>query len=155
MATIVYTEAKHQMSIGNLNLLTDKFKVMLVTTGYVPDRNHTFVDDGTLLAPGKFEVGGTGYIGTFGGSGRKEILNKSVVVDNSTFKIRLFGDNVTWSPINVGVVGGVVVIRESIISGANDSTSLLIGYTNEGGLPAPTDGGELQIRWHIGGILIF
>jgi hypothetical protein len=125
---------------------------MLVTPGYVVDPNHKFVDDGTLVCPSNFEVAGTGYIGGHGGTGRLTITNVSVVRDTGTFRIRVFGDDMLWSHINVGTVGGILVIREGT---ADDTDSLLIGYTNEGGFPVTTDGGELQVRWHVGGILAF
>lgn len=150
MALIVYNEAKYFLSTGVLNLATDTLKGMLVTTGYIVDPNHRVVDDGTLLAPSLFEVTGTGYIGGYKKSGRVEITNKSVVRDEVTFRVRLFGDDLLWSLINVGIVGGLLIIREGTSS---DTTSLLIGYTNEGGFPLTTDGGELLIRFHVNGIL--
>ena len=155
MATIVYNEAKFRLVTRQLDLSTDTLKAILVTQGYIPDPNHTFVDDGTLVAPNQFEVGGTGYEGGFQGTGRREILNKLVIRDAATFRVRLFGDNVSWNPINVGLVGGVLVIREGLTSSDSDETSLLIGFTNEGGFPIPTDGGELQVRWNLNGIFAF
>ena len=155
MALIVYNEAKYFLSTKQLNLRDDVLKAMLVTQGYIPDPNQKFVDDGTIISPNQFEVAGTGYVGGFGGSGRKLISNKSVIRDTETFRIRLFGDNVSWSPLAVGIVGGILVIREGTTSSDSDSNALLIGYTNEGGFPIPTDGGELQIRWNINGILAF
>lgn len=153
MALLVYNEAKYFMATGSLNLLTDTLQAMLVTQGYIPDPNHKYVDEGTLVSPSEFEVAGTGYVGGFGGTGRRTITSKSLVRDANTFRVRLFGDNVTWNPINVGVVGGVLVIRPGTTS---DESSLLIGYTNEGGFPVPTDGGELQVRWNVAsGILAF
>jgi hypothetical protein len=149
MALIVFNEAKYLLSLEQVNLLTDTLKVMLVTPGYIPDANHTYVDDGTILSPSNYEVAGTGYIGGWEGSGRRTVTNKSVIKDTNTSKTRLFGDDVLWNPINVGPVGGVVLFREGEES---DETSLLIGYTNEGGFPILTDGGELQIRWHTNGI---
>lgn len=150
MAIIVYNEAKYALTVGGLNLSTDTLKAMLVTVGYIPDPTHAFVDDGTLLAPNQFEVAGTGYIGGWGGTGRIEITNKLVLRDTDTFRVRLFGDNLLWNLINVGVVGGVIITREGI---TDDTTSLLIGYCNEGGFPVSTNGGELQIRFNVNGIL--
>lgn len=152
MANIVYTEAKYKLGLGQLDLSSDTLKAILVTAAYNVDPNHKFVDEGTLVSPANFEAAGTGYIGGFGKTGRREILNKLVVFDSDTSKVRLFGDNLLWTSLNVGVVGGVIIIREGVSS---DSDSLLIGYTNEGGFPVPTDGGELQIRFHANGILAF
>lgn len=152
MATVVYNEAKYLLSLGELNLLTDTLKAMLVTDEYVVDPNHGYVSDGTLVSPDQFEVDGTGYILGHGGSGRRTITNKIVEKDTGTSRVRLYGDDLSWNPINVGLIGGVILIREGT---NNDNASLLIGYTNEGGFPIFTDGGEFQLRWHENGILAF
>ncbi len=152
MALTVYNEAKYLVSIGELNLSSDTLKVMLVTQGYIVDPNHTYADDGTLVSPAQYEVAGTGYIGGWNQTGRREILNKLVVRDPITSRIRLFGDYLIWNPINVGVVGGLIIVREGESS---DDDTLLLGYTNEGGFPFPTDGGEIQVRWNTNGIIAF
>lgn len=150
MAILIYNEAKYSLAVGTLDLSTDTVKAMLVTTGYIVDPTHAFVNDGTLVAPNQFEVAGTGYVAGWGGSGRREVLNKSVIRDTGVFRVRLFGDDLLWNLLNVGVVGGLILLREGA---ASDTDSLLIGYCNEGGFPVSTDGGELQVRWHINGIL--
>ena len=155
MALVVYTEAKFQLSTKALNLETDLLKVMLVTNGYIVDPAHTFVTDGGFTAPGNFEVSGTGYTPGFGENGRQTLVNRTLVRDPATARVRLFGNNIIYPSINVGVVGGIVLLREGTATDSDDSNALLIGYNNEGGFPIITDGGELQIRWHINGILAF
>jgi hypothetical protein len=151
--TIVYTEAKYRLSVGTLNLSTAVLKAMLVTSDYAVDRNHTVVDDGTLVCPSNFEVSGTGYVGGYEGGGRITLENVSVIIDEDTFRVRLFADDLIWSLINVGVIGGVILLAEII--NTSDSESLLIGFTSAGGFPIPSDGGDLQVRWHVNGILAF
>lgn len=153
MAVTVYTEAKYRLSVGTLDLSTAVLRAMLVTPDYVVDRSHTVVDDGTLVCPSNFEVSGTGYVGGYEGSGRRTLENVSVVIDEATFRVRLFGDDLTWSLINVGVIGGVILLAE--IANTDDNKSLLIGFTNVGGFPIPSDGGDLQVRWNVNGILAF
>jgi hypothetical protein len=60
MASYQYTSYFNDVFKGNIDMDTDTFKVMLVTSSYTPSRNHTKRSDITN------EVSGTGY--TAGGN---------------------------------------------------------------------------------------
>jgi hypothetical protein len=151
MVDLVYNEFKFQHASGTINLLNNTIKVMLVSDGYVPDPDHQFIDDGTIFAPAAFELTGTGYTPGFGGSGRRTLANKSITKDLATDRARFFADDIVWNPINAGVAGAAIIIRE--VSG--DSDSILVAYVLSGGFPILTDGGELQLRWSNSGIFSF
>jgi hypothetical protein len=150
MAIVIYTHAKYLLATKQLDLATAPLKVMLVTPDYVADFAQKFIDDGTSLSASIFECSGTGYAGTFGGTGRKLLTNVSVIEDNDLNRVRLFADNTIWNPINVGLAGGFIIVTEV----TQDTDSPLLAYSNEG-FPLPTDGGELQLRWNINGIFAF
>jgi hypothetical protein len=141
---LVYNEAKLQMWSGNILILTDPIKVMLVTPDYIPDPDHTYVDDGTELSPVNFELDGTGYVAGFGSSDRLTLENRSLVRDDNTDRIRLFADPVDWNPISAGVAGAYIIMKEV----TSDAESPLIAYVSSGGFPINTDGGELVITFN-------
>jgi hypothetical protein len=100
------------------------------------------VDDGTVNAVSEFEVAGTGYTAGFGASGRHLLTGKSLVIDADLHVVRYIFADLIWTGINVGIVGGMVLLLES---GSSDSTSPLIAYRDTGGFPQATDGSELRI----------
>lgn len=143
MVDLVYNEAKLRMLSGDILILTDPIKIMLVTPDYIPDPDHTFVDDGIDLSPVNFELDGTGYVAGFGSSDRLTLENRSLVRDDNTDKVRFFADPVDWNPISAGAAGAYIIIKED----TSDSESPLIAYVSSGGFPIVTDGGELVITF--------
>jgi hypothetical protein len=146
---LVFNPARYAIFSQQLNLVEDVIKAMLVTPDFIPDPDMEFVDDGTVIAPINFEVNGTGYEPGVSGSGRVTLTGKLFTIDNNTDRSRFFATDLLWVPINVGPVGGTILIRE----GDDDTESLLISYTTSGGFPKNTDGGQLEVRWSPNGIL--
>jgi hypothetical protein len=91
--------------LGNANI-----KVMLVGTGYTPDKDHDFVD--SITGGSSKELSGTGYVAGFGGSGRKTLASKTVTKDNTNDVAFFDAADVTWTAINAGTVAYAVVIKE-------------------------------------------
>jgi hypothetical protein len=150
MVDLVYNEAKLRIASGSINLLTDPIKVMLVSNVYIPDADHTFVDDGTELSPINFELDDTGYIAGFGSDDRLPLAGRSLVRDDDTDRIRLFADSLSWNPISAGIAGAAILIKED----TGDDQSPLIAYIQSGGFPILTDGGELEIQFNtLNGVL--
>jgi len=119
------------------------FKVLLLTAAYTPDKDHQFVSD--LVA---HEVAGTGYVGGFGGSGRKAIVNRTVTADLPNDRAELDGDDVSWPGLNVGAIASAVIFRER----TSDADSELIAIVDSG-FPVTSDGSDLSIAWNAEGIL--
>ena len=147
---LVFNAARRAIFNQTLDLVNDEIKVMLVNPEFLPDPDMEFVDDGTLISPINFEVDGTGYESGNMGSGRLILGGKSISQDNNTDKARFFASDLIWNPINVGLVGAAVMIREGI---TDDTESLLIAHIMSGGFPQNTDGGQLDLRWSPTGIL--
>jgi hypothetical protein len=118
-------------------------KVLLVTSGYTPDKDHDFVND-----VASFEVAGTGYVGGFGGAGRKAIANRTVVADLANDRAELDGDDISWASLNVGAIAGAVIFRERTA----DSDSELIAFVDSG-FPVTSSGTDFLIAWNSEGIL--
>ena len=149
MADTVFTRAKNEIFSQNLNLVSEDIKVMLVNPNFVPDPDMEFVDDGTTISASNFEVSGTGYEAGNMGSGRMSLINKFFQVDPATNKSRFFASNLSWNPINAGLVGGAVLIKEGL---SGDTGSLMIAHIDSGGFPQNTDGGQLDLNWNSNGI---
>jgi hypothetical protein len=99
---------------GTRNLSTATVKVMLLGTAYVPNKDHEFVSD--IVAN---EISGTGYVGGFGGSGRKALANKTFTKDDALDEARFDADNPTWPGADFGTVGYAALVIED----TNDASS--------------------------------
>lgn len=150
MASIVYNRAKKELLDGTIDLVNDTIKVMLVTSSYVADPDHDFVDMGGANDPIDHELSGTGYQAGFAGTGRKTLANKSFVESDATNK-GYFDNTVdpTWPAINAGVAAAFIVYKHL----TNDAASVLIAYVDTGGFPITTNGGDLTIQFNAAGII--
>lgn len=110
-------------------------KAMLVTSSYVPDAAHDFVDDITD------EVSGTGY--TAGGAA---ITNRTVTIDSANSIAKYDGDDVTWTSSTI-TARGCVIYKDT----GTASTSPLVGYIDFGADKSSSDG-DFVIQWNADGI---
>jgi hypothetical protein len=134
-----YTNGKASLLNGSLDLLSDTIKVLLVDADYVFDASHSFASQ-----VNSWELSGTGYIGGFGGSGRKILSGKAVVEGASSY---FDANDLPWIDIQAGITAGAVLLKER----ATDADSPLVAF-----VPFPaisTTGGDLTIQWSATGIL--
>lgn len=134
---------------NTLNLLSDTIKVMLVDASYTGNRDDDFVDDGSANDPQSHELSGTGYTGGFAGSGRKTLASKTITEVDASDRAEFTAANVTWTAINAGTIGGLVLIKEI----TNDAASLVIAFLDPSDLV--TNGGDVTAQWSGSGILQF
>lgn len=152
MANIWYNRGKKEVMDGTIDLVNDTIKVMLVTSGYTPNADHDFVDDGVSGAsarPGQNELTGTGYQAGFGGTGRKTLGTKAVTEDDANDRAEFGAANLTWSAIDAGTAAAAIVYKHL----TNDGASVLIAFIDTGGFPKVTNGGDLNVNWNAEGIL--
>lgn len=135
---------------GTLNLSTDTLKVMLVSSLYTADKDHTYVDMGGSYDPADAELSGTGYVKGWGGSGRKTLTNVSLTLDNANDRVILDADDVVWNSINAGTASAAIVIKEGA---SNDTDSLLIAYFDSG-FPVVTNGSDFTLKWSDSGVIL-
>lgn len=151
MASLVYNEAKRKFLDGTLDLTSDTIKVMLVTSSYVANADHLYVDEAGANDPIDHELTGTGYVAGHGNSGRKTLANKSFSTDTANDRGEF--DNTVdtvWSSINAGTAAAAIIHREGT---TDDTDALLIAYIDSGGFPVVTNGGDLTVAWNAEGIL--
>lgn len=148
MASLVFNRAKKEIADGTIDLLSDTLKIMLVDSGYSPDADDEFVNDGAAAN----ELSGTGYASGFAGAGRKTIGNKSIAADDANDRAEFDStDDQTWSSIDAGTAAAMVLYKHN----TSDADSVVIAYIDTGGFPVVTNGGDLTIQWNAEGILQF
>lgn len=114
---LIFNGYKMKAMKGEIALLTDTIKCMLVTSSYSPDIDtHVFKDAVTN------EVVGTGYT-----AGGVALANKTVVQDNTNNKGVFDADDVSWSSSTI-TARGAVIYKDTGTAG----TSPLICYIDFG-----------------------
>ena len=146
MASNLYHEGVRRIidraMAGNIDLLADTIKVLLVGTAYTPDKDHQFISD----VSGS-ELSGTGYTGGFGGSGRKTLASKAIGKSDSTDKTYFDAADLTWTAINAGTVGFLILAKEI----TNDASSPIFACIDVSPDIA-TNGGDYSVQWDAAGI---
>lgn len=145
MASIVYTNAVRLLLSGGLNLTSDTLKVMLVDSGYTPDKDHDFVSS----ASGD-ELSGTGYTAGFNGAGRKTLASKTFTANDTGDFAYFDAADSTWSAINAGTINRAIVIKEV----TDDTDSILIACLDSTSFPLATNGGDITLSWNASGLVL-
>lgn len=112
MANFFYNRAARRIAEGLIDLSADTIKIMLVTSSYVANRDHDFVDQGGANDPIDHELSGTGYVGGLGGAGRKTIAGKVFSEDDANDRGEMDCTDPLWSGINAGTPQAGLVIKE-------------------------------------------
>lgn len=124
MASLIYNSCLNDMATGAIDFDTNSFKILLVTSSYVPNKDtHTKRSDVTN------EITGTGY--TAGGS------SSAVTVTNDTANDRIdinFAD-VSWSSATLTAAAAVIYKTTGTASADN-----LVAYLDFGGNVTSTNG---------------
>jgi hypothetical protein len=135
MASGPYTQGLLNIFNGTIDPDTTPLKWILVKNGYVFDRNHNFVD--SISAS---ELVATGYVGGFGGAGRKSAA-VTVTRQTANNRVVLIFTDPTWTALG-GVandtVGGIALIREI----TNDAASIPVAFLDV--TDTPTNGSDIS-----------
>lgn len=151
MPSFVYNKAAEELASGTIDLLANTIKTMLVTSQYSPARTDLVVDAGGANDAVDAEINVTGYTRGWGGSGRKQLLTPSIVVDQANNRAEFSAANLTWTTLGSGAtIAAMVVIKEGV---SNDTTSRLIAYLDV--TDTPTNGGDISFTFDNEGIIQF
>jgi len=155
MASFVYGRGALRLIIGNaqtttIDWLNDTIKCGLSTNVHVPNKDDTFLDDAGTDDFVDGELSGTGYVGGFGGSGRKVIGTKTLAYDAANDRVVFDGGDVTWTAINAGTAAQATILKE----GTANTNSPCLCNVDAGGFPVTTNGGDLTIQWDAAGIFV-
>ena len=150
MPNIVYNRGKYL--VGTLDMTATTFRLMLVSTGYVADQDHNFVNANTSSgASGEPKV----YEISVGGYSRQNVTLTAFEDDTNDFA-GLDASDVTFTALTAGqTVGGAVLYRYSSSGGTTgDSGQDIIAFYDV--TDTPTNGGDITIQWastSAGGVL--
>jgi len=122
VTTFAYLGGLQRLLNGSYDWDSTVFKMMLVDENYVPSVTHTFVSDG----PGAHEVVVDGYVGGFGGAGRKVLTGRTVTRSNGTKEIVLDADDVDFGNLGGGATEENVAAGIIIKEGTSDANSVLL-----------------------------
>ena len=149
MATFVYNLAASEIAKGNIDLLADTIKIMLVKSGYVPDRDDDFIEEGVNDA-NEHELTVGGYTGGFGGSGRKTLASKTITEDDVNDRAEFDTADPVWTALLTGeTIAGAIIIKEI----TNDLASVLIAYLDL--TDTPTNGSDVTLNINAEGVIQF
>lgn len=142
MASKWYGKGLLKVADRTIDFVNDTIKVMLVNASYTFNPDHDFADDVSAN-----ELSGTGYAGGFNGAGRKTLASKTITEDTANDRIEFDCADLTWTAINAGTIGGVVVLKEI----TNDAASPLIAFLDPSDLV--TNGGDVTLVINAEGLL--
>lgn len=138
-----------------LDMESDTIRVMLVGSGYTPDRDDDYVGSGAGT-PGGEEITATGYTGGHQGAGRHTIGSIAVTEDDTNDLAKVDGaDPAAWDPLGNttnDTVTYVILMRDGT---TDDSDALLIACydtVSSGTFPFTTNGGSFTWQWHTNGM---
>jgi hypothetical protein len=159
MANLVYNRGKYLAA--QINSSGSVLQAMLVTTSYVADQDHNFVNAntsaGSLGEPKVYEL-------TVGGYARQTLASLATFEDDTNDFAGLDAADLTFAALAAGqTVGGCVVYRYSTSGGTSggtqttgDSGQELLAFYDV--TDTPTNGGDIGIQWastSAGGVLKF
>lgn len=133
MANALFDKARKAFADGDIDLLTDTIKVVLVDTAdYTVDlANHDFLDD----------VPSAALVGT-----PQTLSNKSTTA--GVFD----ADDVTFTSVTGDQCEAILIYKDT----GSEATSNLIGWIDSAtGLPVTPNGTDIQITWDNGANKIF
>jgi hypothetical protein len=126
-------EAIESILDRNVDLLADTIKVMLVKSGYAPNLDNQFIDEGGANDPVDHRVTGT----------TDQTLAGKVIGKDTTGDFAYFDANdATFALVPSGETAAGVVIYKST---GVDTTSKILGFADI--TDTPTNGGDIVIQW--------
>lgn len=133
MANMMFNEAAESILDGTIVLASDTIKYMLVKSGYVPDKDNQFIDEGGANDPVDHRVTGT-TDQTLG----SKVTGKDLTGDFAYFDAA----DVTFTAVGSGeTVAGGLAYKDT----GTPTTSRLICYHD---LPdTPTNGGDITVQF--------
>ena len=137
MADLIYNSFFTDLSKGNIDLDTDTFKLMLVTSAYTPTKTHAKRSDITN------EVTGTGY--TAGGA---TLANVTVTQDDTNDLAKFDADDVSWATSTITARGAVLYKARGGAASADE----LVKYFDFGSDQSSV-GAAFTVQFNANGIL--
>jgi hypothetical protein len=149
MAAFLYNSGSMNLWDGTIDLLTETLAKLAFYDNsgtYTADRDDDWADEGGANDFVDAEPDGTGYTGGYGGSGRHALSSKTITVDKASDRSEFDAADETWSSIDVGELGGMVLLVEDAGGTTGDDTETRLVGHDDVNFPVTTNGGDLTIQ---------
>ena len=134
---------------ANYDLDAAGLKFMLLRSDFTPDPDNQFVS-----GISSFECAATGYVGGFGGAGRKTLTGNALTYDLATNTIKFDADDpAAWNPLGTAGVGtnNTILYGAVIREVTNDADSPVFVIVKLGS-PYLTNGSSFTFQFNASGI---
>jgi hypothetical protein len=138
MASLVYNNGMYLIVTQALDLNSETdIRVLLLKTGYTPDKDHVYVSD---LTPASYEVTVSGY-------SRGVLTTTTISKDDTNDRVKFTAANYAFGALSTGeTVIAAVAYKYNVA----DSAAPLIAYADF--TDTPTNGSTFTVNWHADGI---
>lgn len=142
MADFAYNTGSMELWDGSMDILTGTgVKVMLVAVLYVANRDDDLVDAAGANDAIDHEISGTGYTGGWGGSGRKALASKAIVVNKTSDRSEFDAADVVWTAIDVATEPSQLLMIEE--RATDDTNTRLLTHHD---FSVVTNGGDITAQ---------
>jgi hypothetical protein len=143
MASFTYNAGSKALQDGSVLFLTDTIEVVLVKSSYAANK------DDTGATPAASEITGVaGYVGGFGGAGRKALASKTLTNDTANDRtVYDAADPSAWTLGTGDTIGGAVIQKKG---GAADATAVPLFFLDF--TDVPTNGSTFTLTFDALGI---
>ena len=143
MASLTYNIGSAGLGDGSLLWLTDTIEVILVKSTYTANKD----DTNSVYAAAEIS-GVSGYVGGYGGAGRKVLASKTVTNDTANDRtVHDAADPSAWTLAVGDTVGGAIIGKKGA---ASDATAVPIFFLDFADVP--TNGSTFTLQFHVDGI---
>lgn len=145
MPSLTYNAGSLALQNGTVNFAADTIEIILVKSTYTPNKDDV---NGT---PAASEITGvTGYVGGFGGAGRKVLATKTLVNDTVNDRTSYgAADPSAWTLGTGDTVGGAVIQKKGAAADATAIPLFFLDFTD-----TPTNGSTFTLAFP-GGIFAY
>lgn len=143
MPSRAYNDGMLKIVNRTVDYLNDTIEIVIVKSTYAHDPDHL---NGT---PAASEITGvSGYVGGFGGAGRKVLASKTITLDSALERIVFdAADPSAWTLGTGDTAGGVVIQKKG---SASDATAIPLFFLDV--VDFPTNGGTFTLTFDAQGI---
>lgn len=142
MADFFYLPYLLKRETGDINIVTDDIRVLLVKTDHVSANTDEFIGDFADLD----ECDGTGYTPGPGGTGRKAMASRSWGLDVANERAEFQLANLTWTAIAAGAGPATAMIIYKHNSDSDDTLNEAIAFMDQGGFPQTFSGVDATVN---------
>lgn len=143
MASLVYNVGSFRLQDRTIDFVNDTIEIILVKSTYVPNKD----DTNSVYAAAEIS-GVSGYVGGYGGAGRKVLAGKTIT-SNTTNDRTIYdaNDPTAWTLGTGDTVGGAIIGRRGTTDDTTAFPLFFLDFTD-----VPTNGSTFTLQFHADGI---